>query len=121
MMREYYTCGPDGNFIREKAHIPIQLQYPFPDLPNHDSMPTIGSEVRCDIGVVKEGRNFRFRTYIKPNRFKVDIVPNERVKIFVRAEADNALSNTLELEISWSGNWKDDTQQMAKNLVIREI
>jgi hypothetical protein len=121
MMREYHSCGPDGNFIRDAAHIPIQLEYAFPNDPNHDPRPTIGSSVLCDIGLVREGDNFRFTTYIIPNTFKNVIKPNERVRIFVRAEADNALSNKLGFEIAWSGNWKEDTQQMAKNLVIREI
>jgi hypothetical protein len=121
IMREFYSCGPDSNFIRDKAHMPIQLQYPFADAPNHDSMPTIGSSTLYDIGFVKEKDNFRFTTYIMPHTFKSVIKPNERVKIVVRAEADNALSKELGLEIAWSGIWKEDTQQMAKNLVIREI
>jgi len=121
MMREYHICGPDSNFIRDAAHIPIQLQYAFPNDPSHDPRPTIGSPALCDIGLVREGENFRFTTYITPNTFKHVIERNERVRIFVRAEANNALSNRLGLEIAWSGHWKEDTQQMAKNLVIREI
>src|SRR5258708_5775823 len=83
MTREYHSCGTDGNFIRDAAHIPIQLQYQFPDEPNHDSRPTIGSPMLCDIGLVKEGDNFQFTTYIIPHTFKRVIKPNERVKIFV--------------------------------------
>jgi hypothetical protein len=121
MMREYYSFGPHGNFIRDAAHLPIQLQYLFPDEPSHDPRPTIGSSTLCDIGFVREGSSFQFTTYIRPNNFKSVIKPNERVKIVVRAEADNALSKELGLEIAWSGTWKEDTQQMAKELVIREI
>jgi len=84
-------------------------------------MPTIGSSTLCDIGFVREGDNFRFTTCIRPHTFKQVIKRNERVRIFVRAEADNALSKELGLEIAWSGTWEEDTQQMAKNLVIREI
>jgi len=121
MMREYYSFGPHGNFIRDAAHFPLQLTYIFPNLAGHDPRPTIGSSTLCDIGFVREGDDFRFTTYIIPHTFKSVIKPNERVKIVVRAEADNAMSEELSLEIAWSGTWKEDTQQMAKELVIREI
>jgi hypothetical protein len=121
MMREYSSCGPHGKFIRDANHIPIQLQYEFPNLPNHDSRPTIGSATLCDIGFVTEREDFRFATYFVPHTFKSVLKPNERVRILVRAEAENALSNEILLEIAWSGVWKEDTLQMAKNLVIGEI
>ena len=54
MIWQYYIHGPHGKFIRDANHIPVQLQYEFPNLPNHDPRPTIGSATLCDIGFVTE-------------------------------------------------------------------
>ena len=121
MIRQYYIHGPHGKFIRDANHIPVQLQYEFPNLPNHDPRPTIGSATLCDIGFVTERDDFRFATYFVPHTFKSLLKPNERVRILLRAEGENAVSNEVLLEIAWSGVWKEDTLQMAKNFVITDI
>ena len=90
-------------------------------MPNHDPRPTIGSATLCDIGYVTERDDFRFATYFVPRTFKSVLKPNERVRILLRAEGENAVSNEVLLEIAWSGVWEEDTLQMAKNLVITEI
>lgn len=42
------------------------------------------------------------------------------MRVEVIAVADNAESNPLCLEISWNGKWSADTEEMKKNLVIKE-
>jgi len=43
------------------------------------------------------------------------------MRVEVIATADNAESNPLLIEISWDGQWSDDTIQMSKHLVIKEV
>ena len=40
--------------------------------------------------------------------------------IEVKAVSDNAESDPIYLDISWNGEWSDDTKTMKQNLVVKE-
>jgi len=39
----------------------------------------------------------------------------------VVAVADNGQSKPIRIEVAWDGNWSDDTEEMSRHLVVKEI
>jgi hypothetical protein len=81
----------------------------------------VGSPVLCDIGYLKFGDSFLITTYVVPNNFDRTIRARESTLMLVRAEADNAISNELWIQVSWDGQWADGDYEMQSHLVVREV
>src|SRR3990170_3002696 len=46
---------------------------------------------------------------------------NQRMQVVLKAIADNAESPFICIEVSWDGQWADDTLEMAKHLVVKQV
>ncbi len=108
----------NGSF-REKSFIgPLQLMWRFEKY--HPQFTIIGPEAICDLGFITE-HQFTFTTYVVPTNFLNNLTAQQKVRIEVKALADNAESKPIYLEIAWNGKWSDDTLEMQKHLVIRQV
>ena len=109
---------PDSSFNDEKLSSPLHLMWQYPN--SKPPFLTIGfNEEICDLGFIPENENFRLSPYIQPNKYKVNIESNQRIRIEVITVAENGKSNSLLLEISWNGRWANDSSEMEKNLVVK--
>jgi hypothetical protein len=96
---------------------PIQLAWQFTEKPEYR---TIGAERFCDLGYLNEP-GFMLKMYSEPNDFENRLKKNERMRVEIRALADNAESKPLRLEISWNGEWTEDSEEFnkEKHLIVK--
>lgn len=111
----------DGRFVRQELIGPLQLMWRFSMV--HPALySTLGPDDICDLGFLKQGGDkFKLTPYVYPNNFPGDLGPSQKMQIEVQAIADNAESKPICIEISWDGEWIDDTKTMANHLVVKEI
>ena len=110
----------DGRFVSQPMIGPLQLMWRFSAI--HPALySTVGPDDICDLGYLKKGDRFILTPYIVPNNFPGALVANQKMLIEVKAMADNVESPPLCVEISWDGNWSDDTQKMAEHLVVKVV
>jgi hypothetical protein len=74
-----------------------------------------------DLGHVESDSAFRLSPYVTPNNFQGTALGNQRMRVEIRAIADNGESEPLFLEIAWDGIWSDDTVEMRRHLVVKPI
>jgi hypothetical protein len=59
--------------------------------------------------------------YFTPNSFEKYVRVNQKIQVELIAVAENGKSNQIRVEIAWDGNWSDDTIEMSRNLVVKQI
>jgi hypothetical protein len=84
-------------------------------------LPTIGPYHTCDLGHVEGDSGFSLAVYVMPHNFQGAIRRNERMRVEIRALADNGESKPLLLEIAWDGQWSDDTVEMRRHLTVKRV
>lgn len=97
---------------------PLQLhwQYPYAS----PQYPVIGpADHTCDLGYVTPKDGFALALYVVPNNFQGRVQANQRLRVEIRALADNGQSEPFIVEIAWDGDWSDDTPEMRRHLVLR--
>jgi hypothetical protein len=86
----------------------------------------IGPPVEWDFcNVAKEvplrgGPNFILRTVVAPTDITTQMAEPFKMAFTLQARSIEKDSNLLRVEVSWNGQWADDTDQMANYLVINE-
>jgi hypothetical protein len=104
----------DGRFSPQSLSGPLQFLWRFNKF--HPSIySTVGYPEICDLGYLQRGSKFTLSLFVIPTNLNVTISANERMRVEVRAIADNAESEPLYVEISWDGKWSEDTPEMAKH------
>ncbi len=98
---------------------PLQLHWQFPG--SSPQFPDVGPDHTCDLGSVVSPTGFTPALYITPNNFQGTVGARERIRLEIRALADNAESEPLFLDISWDGLWSEDTVTMRRHLVVRSV
>lgn len=63
---------------------------------------------------------FELQTVVAPTDITVRTQQPFRMVLTLQARSIEADSNVLDVELSWDGQWSDDTDQMANHLVIVE-
>jgi hypothetical protein len=66
-----------------------------------------------EYGIILNAKNIFFS---QPNR-----LPKGKYKVEIAVFSENCKSIKTTFEISWSGNWKDDEQNMFREIVIEQI
>lgn len=86
------------------------------------ALQTVAYEEVLDFGRISEGDFFRPTVYITSANFKGFVTKDEAVRFSLQIVADNYVSsNTQVFQVSWNGNWDNNANEMAKNLIISEI
>jgi len=112
----------DSSYIAEPLVSRLQLTWAFPEF--HELFPTItdGTET-CDLGYLDGSavEHFRLSTYIAPATFPGYVGRNDALRVTLVASAHNGQSNTLIVEISWDGIWREGEGEMQKHLVVKDV
>ena len=109
----------DGRLVGQPLSGPLQLMWRFTNF--HLLYSIVGPDDICDLGHLIRGGKFKLTPFVFPSNFTGTLEPNQRMRVEVKAVADNAESKPLCIDISWNGNWSDDTLDMAKHLVVKEV
>jgi hypothetical protein len=109
----------DGNLVNQPLSGPLQLMWQFSNF--HLLYSILGPDDFCDLGYILRGSRFELTPYVFPRNFTGVLERNQKMRVEVKAVADNAESKSLCVDISWDGTWSDDTLEMAKHLVVKEV
>ena len=109
----------DGRFVSQPLSGPLQLMWRFANF--HPLYSTVGPYDICDLGHLQRGEKFMLTPLFSPSNFTTTVEANQKMRVEVKAIADNAESEPLCIEVSWDGQWSDDTLEMAKHLVVKEV
>ena len=109
----------DGSLLSQPLSGPLQLVWRFSSF--HPTYSVVGPDDICDLGFIKQGRNFALTPFVYPNNFAGSLAPNERMLVMLRAVADNAESTPVCVEVSWDGEWADGSLEMASHLVVKQV
>jgi hypothetical protein len=109
----------DSTYVKQQLIDPIQLTWRYPQY--HPLYPVVGSPQTCDLGHIEHGQSFELTPVFKPHELTYDVAPNQKMIVKVKAVADNAESDATYIEISWDGQWSDDTAKMALHLVLKNV
>ena len=109
----------DGSLTAEPLIGPLQLMWRFSSY--HATFSIVGPDDICDLGYLKHGEHFRLTPYVSPTNFPGSLNANERMQVELRAVADNAESQSICIEVSWDGKWIEDTIEMGRHLVVKEV
>jgi len=109
----------DGSLVSQPLSGPLQLMWRFSNF--HLLYSIVGPDDICDLGHLIRGDKFRLTPFVFPANFTGVLEANQRMRVEVKAVADNAESQSLCIDISWDGIWSDDTLEMAKHLVVKEM
>jgi len=119
LLTKIFQPAADGRWVDRSFSGPLQLTWQFPQF--HVRFPFIGPDDISDLGCIVEGQQFAITPYVVPNNFNGYVGPNQRIKVEVIAVADNGQSEPVLIEIAWDGNWSDDTAEMGRHLVVKEV
>ncbi len=117
ILKNILKPAADGTLAPQVLSGPLQLHW-MHLLPQYR---TIGPDEICTYANLVKGKNFLLSPYIVPNNFVGFITSNQKMLIEVQAVADNSESKPLFIDISWDGQWSDDTNQMQQHLVVKEV
>lgn len=79
----------------------------------------IGPERICDFGyAVRETSVFTLCTAFDVANLKVELSAGEKIRAFIDAEGDDAISNGLIVEVEWDGVWHENSARMKEHLIV---
>jgi len=109
----------DGALILQPLIGPQQLMWR--QASHHTTFSVVGPDDFCDLGYLKRGEHFRLTPFVPLNGSSGSVMANERILVELRALADNAESPSIFVEISWDGRWSEDTGEMGRHLVVKQV
>ncbi len=118
-LTKMFRPAADGSLVDRSFSGPLQLTWQFPEY--HPQALLVGPARVCDLGRIIKDNPFELMLYFTPNSFEKHVSSNQKIQVEIIAVADNAESDPIRIEISWDGNWHDDTIEMSHNLVIKEV
>lgn len=117
VLKSIFKPAADASLTPQPLSGPLQLTWQW-IVPQY---PTLGAgEEICTFADLVQGEQFALSPYITPNNFAGFLKANERMVIEVAVVSDTAESEPLFLDLSWNGQWSEDTMAMLTNVVIKE-
>ena len=117
VLRSIFKPAADGTLTPQPLSGPLQLTWQW-IVPQYPSLGA-GEEI-CTFANLVQGEQFVLSPYVTPNNFVGFLKANERMVIEVAVVSDTTESEPLFLDLSWNGQWSDDTKAMCTNVVIKE-
>jgi hypothetical protein len=114
-----FRQAADGSLIDRSFSGPLQLTWQFPEF--NPQLLLIGPDRVCDLGRIINRNPFELMLYFTPNNFSKDVKANQKVQVEIVAVADNGKSEPIRIEIAWNGDWSDDTIEMSRHLIVKEV
>ena len=119
LLMKIFRSAANGALVDKSFSGPLQLTWQFPQY--HPQLLSIGPGRLCDLGRMIYGSPFELMLYFTPNNFTKDVEANQKIQVEVVAVADNGESEPTRIEIAWDGKWSDDTIEMSRHLVVKEV
>lgn len=108
---------PDGTFQTIwEGDVPLQWRHMDPHAPR-----AIGTPYDADLCSVVRGKWLELHPTVTPLSLVTRYRESVRLRVTVQARGEECDSPSLQVEIAWDGQWPDDTEEMRKHLVVREL
>ena len=118
VIRGLYRASADGTMALTPLSGALQLTWQFQGW--NPQFQTIGAESTCDLGFLRRGEDFQLSTAFRQISFDPTVRPGNKVIVVLMALSDEGESIELRLEIAWDGVWSEDSEELARHMVVRE-
>jgi len=121
LLRAIYRRGPDQQFHQLPMAVPLQFVWAPAELT--PPVVRISAEQILDFGCIAENEDaFQPVLYSYTNNFDGYVHKNEAIRYSLEIIADRYMAKQYyTVEVAWNGVWADNLDEMARNLMIREI
>ena len=103
-----------------KLNVPVYIRW----VPNElgEFAIDLSHERLIDFGFLKQnGTSFRPWLQTYPNNFSGFVEPHTTLIYTLQAFADAYKSKKFKFSVTWNGEFSEDSEQMSKNLIIKQI
>lgn len=83
--------------------------------------PTIGPTIDCDLCSVIKDKSVQLWPLITPHSLNAQRREPCNFTVTLQARSIETDSNLLRVQIAWNGEWSDDTDEMARNMVVKQL
>jgi hypothetical protein len=119
VIKEIYRPNADGTMSQTPLAGPLQLEWRFQGF--NPQFQTIGAESICDLGLLRKGEPFTLSTLFRHFSFDPNVQARQKVIVVLVALSDEGESNELKIEIAWDGSWSEDSDEMVKHMVVKQL
>jgi len=119
VIKSLYRPNADGTMSQTSLSGPLQLTWQFQG--SNPQFQTIGAESTCDLGFLRQGEYFTLSTLFKNISFDHTVKKGQKIIVYLMALSDEVESNELKLEIAWDGTWSDDSDEIVKHMVVKQL
>ena len=119
VIKAIFRPKADGTMCLAPLSGPIQLAWQFQG--SNPQFQTIGAESTCDLGFLRKNEPFRLSALYSSISFNGTVKKGEKIIVELAAFADEIESNMLKIEIAWDGIWSDDSDELIKHLVVKQL
>ena len=119
VIKAIFRPKADGTMCLSPLSGPIQLAWQFQG--SNPQFQTIGAESTCDLGYLRKNEPFRLSALYHHISFDGTVKKGEKIIVELAAFADETESNVLKIEIAWDGIWSDDSDEIIKHLVVKQL
>jgi len=119
VIKSLYRPNADGTMSQTSLSGPLQLTWQFQG--SNPQFQTIGAELTCDLGFLRQGEHFKLSTLFHHISFDPTVKKGQKMIVGLIALSDEGESNELGLEIAWDGTWSDDSDEIVKHMVVKQL
>jgi hypothetical protein len=118
MRVEERTAGEDYKEVWS-GEIPLKWRHMPPEVGGR----TVGHSIESDLVSIFEVGRLMVHPVLMPHPLAKYLHRDGkcRMKLVLQARGLEADSNTLAVEIAWDGVWHNETQEIARHMVVREV
>jgi hypothetical protein len=120
VLTRFSRAGADGVFREQALTGPLQMKWQFPKISPREQ--TLGPDQTCDLGfLLQGGPGLNLACWVTPRNLNTTVTANDRIRVELRAVAENAESRPLYVEIAWDGTWVEDSVEMRRHLIVKAV
>lgn len=119
VIKALYRPSADGTMSQTPLSGPLQLAWQFQG--SNPQFQTIGAESTCDLGFLRRGEPFILSTLFRHISFDPAVQQRQKAIVVLVALSDEGESNELKLEIAWDGVWSEDSDEIVKHMVVKQL
>jgi hypothetical protein len=119
VVKEVYRPNADGTMSQTPLSGPLQLTWQFQG--SNPQFQTIGAESICDLGYLRKGEPFTLSMLFHHISFDLKVRQGQKAIVVLIALSDEGESNELKIEIAWDGEWSDDTDEIIRHMIVKQL
>ena len=119
VIQNIYRPKADGTMCLSPLSGQIQLAWQYQA--SNPQFQTIGAESSCDLGHLRQNESFKLSALYKSISFDDTVKAGEKIVLDLLALSNETESDIFRIEISWDGQWSDDSDEMVNHLVLRPV